>query len=134
MACNVLSAVYLAVSMFLLLPQQVVITVIANSPTSEMISTNDAQNINRGITTRHRTLPMLFSPRSSGNSQVIRARLTPIEPLISDILIDDSDEAFDINKRQFDDYGHMRFGKRGEIEEKFDDYGHMRFGRSHVKK
>ncbi|XP_078032977.1 drosulfakinin [Augochlora pura] len=27
----------------------------------------------------------------------------------------------------FDDYGHMRFGKR----EQFDDYGHMRFGRRH---
>jgi len=27
-------------------------------------------------------------------------------------------------KRQFDDYGHMRFGKR-----EFEDYGHMRFGR-----
>ncbi|KAJ8952254.1 hypothetical protein NQ318_007413 [Aromia moschata] len=32
-------------------------------------------------------------------------------------------------KRQTnDDYGHLRFGKRGE--EIFDDYGHMRFGRS----
>ncbi|CAG0892391.1 unnamed protein product [Cyprideis torosa] len=30
------------------------------------------------------------------------------------------------DKRQFDDYGHMRFGKRAD----FDDYGHMRFGRS----
>lgn len=29
-------------------------------------------------------------------------------------------------KRDFDDYGHMRFGKRDQ----FDDYGHMRFGRS----
>ena len=28
------------------------------------------------------------------------------------------------NKRQHDDYGHMRYGKRD-----FDDYGHMRFGR-----
>ncbi|XP_036318820.1 callisulfakinin-like [Rhagoletis pomonella] len=31
--------------------------------------------------------------------------------------------------KRFDDYGHMRFGKRGD-EEQFDDYGHMRFGRS----
>ena len=31
-------------------------------------------------------------------------------------------------KRQFDDYGHMRFGKR-----EFDDYGHLRFGRSSNK-
>lgn len=30
--------------------------------------------------------------------------------------------------KRFDDYGHMRFGKRGG-DEQFDDYGHMRFGR-----
>lgn len=29
-------------------------------------------------------------------------------------------------ERQYDDYGHMRFGKRNL---KFDDYGHMRFGK-----
>lgn len=34
----------------------------------------------------------------------------------------------DVEKR-FDDYGHMRFGKRGGEGEQFDDYGHMRFGR-----
>ena len=39
-------------------------------------------------------------------------------------LIDDED----IQKR-FDDYGHMRFGKRGGEGDQFDDYGHMRFGR-----
>lgn len=39
----------------------------------------------------------------------------------------DAEDTFDMNKRQFDDYGHMRFGKRGD--DKFDDYGHMRFGR-----
>ncbi|XP_073819875.1 drosulfakinin [Musca autumnalis] len=43
-----------------------------------------------------------------------------------DILLEYEDD--DRNKR-FDDYGHMRFGKRGG-EEQFDDYGHMRFGRS----
>lgn len=30
--------------------------------------------------------------------------------------------------KRFDDYGHMRFGKRGN-DDQFDDYGHMRFGR-----
>ncbi|XP_030559213.1 drosulfakinins [Drosophila novamexicana] len=30
--------------------------------------------------------------------------------------------------KRFDDYGHMRFGKRGG-DDQFDDYGHMRFGR-----
>lgn len=34
----------------------------------------------------------------------------------------------DVDKR-FDDYGHMRFGKRGGEGDQFDDYGHMRFGR-----
>lgn len=39
----------------------------------------------------------------------------------------DKDEG--LGKRQeflFDDYGHMRFGKREES----DDYGHLRFGRA----
>ncbi|XP_076373178.1 uncharacterized protein LOC143258029 [Tachypleus tridentatus] len=31
-------------------------------------------------------------------------------------------------KRQFDDYGHMRFG-RSNTAKKYDDYGHMRFGK-----
>lgn len=34
----------------------------------------------------------------------------------------------DERQKRFDDYGHMRFGKRGG-DEQFDDYGHMRFGR-----
>ncbi|KAG5676024.1 hypothetical protein PVAND_005879 [Polypedilum vanderplanki] len=35
----------------------------------------------------------------------------------------------DVEKR-YDDYGHMRFGKRaGPGDEGFDDYGHLRFGR-----
>lgn len=43
-------------------------------------------------------------------------------------ILNDGDELFDISKK-IDDYGHMRFGKRGEGDQ-FDDYGHMRFGRS----
>ncbi|XP_015601843.1 uncharacterized protein LOC107270914 [Cephus cinctus] len=39
----------------------------------------------------------------------------------------EDDDMMEINKRQFDDYGHMRFGKRDQ----FDDYGHLRFGRGH---
>ncbi|KAF5289009.1 hypothetical protein FQA39_LY03888 [Lamprigera yunnana] len=40
----------------------------------------------------------------------------------------DDDDLFDLSKRLVtDDYGHLRFGKRGED---FDDYGHLRFGRS----
>ena len=40
-------------------------------------------------------------------------------------------------KREFDDYGHMRFGKRasgGEDDYGQDDYGHLRFGRSYHPK
>ncbi|ODN04808.1 Drosulfakinin [Orchesella cincta] len=41
-----------------------------------------------------------------------------------EVLVDD-DGYF--QKRQYDDYGHMRFGKRNPKD--FDDYGHMRFGK-----
>ncbi|KAF5286789.1 hypothetical protein FQR65_LT02207 [Abscondita terminalis] len=45
---------------------------------------------------------------------------------LSDIF--DDDDLFDLSKRLVtDDYGHLRFGKRGED---FDDYGHLRFGRN----
>lgn len=49
-----------------------------------------------------------------------------IQPLEVDLVVDD-DDAFDKSKR-YDDYGHMRFGKR-DGDDKFDDYGHMRFGK-----
>ncbi|XP_071513110.1 uncharacterized protein Dsk isoform X2 [Panulirus ornatus] len=58
-------------------------------------------------------------------------RLSPalVEELVSDFedpeLMDFHDAA---GKREFDEYGHMRFGKRGGGE--YDDYGHLRFGRS----
>lgn len=53
----------------------------------------------------------------------------PLAYLADINFIDDED----VEKR-FDDYGHMRFGKRaggggGGEGEQFDDYGHMRFGR-----
>ncbi|XP_022242867.1 uncharacterized protein LOC111085996 [Limulus polyphemus] len=34
----------------------------------------------------------------------------------------------DTIKRQFDDYGHMRFGRNGRMK-KHDEYGHMYFGK-----
>jgi len=37
-------------------------------------------------------------------------------------------ELHDPGKRHFDDYGHLRFGKRGQGPVS-DDYGHMRFGK-----
>ncbi|XP_055681780.1 drosulfakinins [Lutzomyia longipalpis] len=43
---------------------------------------------------------------------------------------EDEDNSFGEVSKRFDDYGHMRFGKRGNGEgDQFDDYGHMRFGR-----
>jgi len=38
------------------------------------------------------------------------------------------DEESYLQKRQYDDYGHMRFGKR-QSKGDFDDYGHLRFGK-----
>lgn len=74
------------------------------------------------------------SPRAAYNFGIRPARLlqpprskTPIE---LDLMFDDDDQMYEKNKR-FDDYGHMRFGKRGV--DQFDDYGHMRFGRSSDK-
>jgi hypothetical protein len=46
------------------------------------------------------------------------------------MFLDQLDALVDEDKREFDDYGHMRFGKRGEQAAGFDDYGHMRFGRA----
>ncbi|CAG7817686.1 unnamed protein product [Allacma fusca] len=47
--------------------------------------------------------------------------------------VDDEDLQSDddnfIQKRQYDDYGHMRFGKRNPPGKEFDDYGHLRFGK-----
>ncbi|XP_059613935.1 uncharacterized protein LOC132260048 [Phlebotomus argentipes] len=46
------------------------------------------------------------------------------------IIDEDEDSPFSDVSKRFDDYGHMRFGKRGAGEgDQFDDYGHMRFGR-----
>ncbi|XP_053662691.1 uncharacterized protein LOC128711830 [Anopheles marshallii] len=46
-------------------------------------------------------------------------------------LLDEDDEDDEVGGlvKRFDDYGHMRFGKRGGEGDQFDDYGHMRFGR-----
>lgn len=76
-----------------------------------------AYNFNRNIRTPfsnsigQRSVPAI--PHSKG------------QPLELDLLVDD-DDFIDKSKR-YDDYGHMRFGKRGD--DQFDDYGHMRFGK-----
>lgn len=71
------------------------------------------------------------SPMNSGNlgsaARVLQLSRSKI-PIELDLLLDD-DEMYDKSKR-YDDYGHMRFGKRaGGGEDQFDDYGHMRFGK-----
>jgi len=67
---------------------------------------------------RHQRSLYGFGPKML---QISRSKI----PIELDLLVDDDE--IDKTKR-FDDYGHMRFGKRGG-EEQFDDYGHMRFGR-----
>ncbi|KAK9879477.1 hypothetical protein WA026_006546 [Henosepilachna vigintioctopunctata] len=60
------------------------------------------------------------------NSEKVPLKRSNSKLNLLDVFLDDED--FDFNeKRQFDDYGHMRFGKRGE--DHLDDYGHLRFGR-----
>jgi hypothetical protein len=58
----------------------------------------------------------------------------PVESIVLLDEIEAAAAAADEDKRQFDDYGHMRFGKRGPTSRvqprAFDDYGHMRFGRA----
>lgn len=75
-----------------------------------------AYNFNRNIRTP-------FS--SSIGQRMIPAVPHKMQPLELDLLVDD-DDFIDKSKR-YDDYGHMRFGKRGD--DQFDDYGHMRFGK-----
>ncbi|KAH8344502.1 hypothetical protein KR084_012843 [Drosophila pseudotakahashii] len=50
----------------------------------------------------------------------------PMIPVEFDLLMENDDDR--TKAKRFDDYGHMRFGKRGG-DDQFDDYGHMRFGR-----
>lgn len=52
----------------------------------------------------------------------------PKVPIEMDLLVDDDDLYLYDKSKRYDDYGHMRFGKRSEGDQ-FDDYGHMRFGK-----
>uniref|UniRef100_A0A1A9W735 Uncharacterized protein n=1 Tax=Glossina brevipalpis TaxID=37001 RepID=A0A1A9W735_9MUSC len=62
---------------------------------------------------------------SARESQKLGDKFTPSWDFV-DILL--TEHGHDERSKRFDDYGHMRFGKRG-VEEHVDDYGHMRFGR-----
>lgn len=64
---------------------------------------------------------------SGGAPLLARSEKLPAE---LDLMLDDDEPQMDLPKR-FDDYGHMRFGKRGNGggDDTSDDYGHMRFGK-----
>lgn len=80
---------------------------------------------------RRLTLPLIYTrnARSPFSNSMTSGHVGPVShpkvPVEMEFLLDD-DEFYDKSKR-YDDYGHMRFGKRGE--DQFDDYGHMRFGK-----
>lgn len=67
-----------------------------------------------------------------GTNPAIRQSLGDVNrpklPVEMDLLVDDDDLYLYDKSKRYDDYGHMRFGKRSE-EDHFDDYGHMRFGK-----
>lgn len=93
-------------------------------------ATNSMDNPN--IMNAHSTLQSLhIRPLRSNVNFAGLPKMTQLSrsktPAEFDIFSDD-DDLFDMSKK-IDDYGHMRFGKRGEGDQ-FDDYGHMRFGRS----
>lgn len=64
--------------------------------------------------------------RSMGFGNRVPLISRPLIPIELDLLLDNDDDR--TKAKRFDDYGHMRFGKRGG-DDQFDDYGHMRFGR-----
>ncbi|XP_065352735.1 uncharacterized protein Dsk isoform X2 [Cloeon dipterum] len=74
------------------------------------------------------------SQSSSGPGEILIGARIPRRqrPVEGWMLLDQLDALVDEQeKREFDDYGHMRFGKRTQqAAGGFDDYGHMRFGRS----
>ncbi|CAO1373305.1 unnamed protein product [Diamesa hyperborea] len=67
-----------------------------------------------------KNIPRRMKP--SNTFAVYRRDLPTEVEFVDDNIVNDMD-------KRFDDYGHMRFGKRGGEGDQFDDYGHMRFGR-----
>ncbi|XP_069697632.1 callisulfakinin [Periplaneta americana] len=119
MASSMMATLLLTLGVYLVLQHQYHTAVHAAPSNPDVASSGSGNLEGAGQRGRSRTPPRA--------SQYLRARLVPLEApadILNDFVIDD--EVVDFNKRQSDDYGHMRFGKR----EQFDDYGHMRFGRS----
>lgn len=75
-----------------------------------------------------------LSDKLTGNKRMAAAPAMRAEKLPAEldlVLDEDESQMADLPKR-FDDYGHMRFGKRGNGgagDDTSDDYGHMRFGK-----
>jgi len=71
------------------------------------------------------------SPKN--NVRILSPAATKLYRMIRRGQLDDDDlfteDENNFRKRQYDDYGHMRFGKRNPQPKDFDDYGHLRFGR-----
>lgn len=84
----------------------------ARSPPGSSQVTGSSGNIGVGVPRRN----LLLSPHASRYGS-----------RFSDGFVIRDDDIIELTKKQFDDYGHMRFGKR---EDQFDDYGHLRFGRA----
>jgi hypothetical protein len=123
MTTSMVGTMLVALGVYLVLQHQYH-TAVHAAPSSSDVVAAGGSNL-EGPVQRGRGRSFLQTPPRA--SQYVRARLVPLEPaadILNDFIIDD--ESIDFNKRQSDDYGHMRFGKR----EQFDDYGHMRFGRS----
>lgn len=123
MTSSMVATLILTLGVYLVLQYQHHAAVDAAPSSSDVVAAGGSNLEGPGQRGRSRSFLQTL-PRSP---QYMRARLVPVEPaadILNDFIIDD--ESIDFNKRQSDDYGHMRFGKR----EQFDDYGHMRFGRS----
>jgi hypothetical protein len=123
MASSTIATLVLTLGVYLVLLQHYHAAV-HGAPSGSNVGADGGNNL-EGPGQRARGRSFLQTPPRA--SQYMRARFVPLEPaadILNDFVIDD--EIIDFNKRQSDDYGHMRFGKR----EQFDDYGHMRFGRS----
>jgi len=66
----------------------------------------------------------VLSPSASRLYRLLRNGLNQVG---DEDLFTEEDMFLQNQKRQYDDYGHMRFGKRTGSD--FDDYGHLRFGK-----
>lgn len=92
---------------------------------SDIPSSGDANQIQNEFTNKRpavwlKTLPPLRRLKPLSAYSVYRRDMQPSD-------IEFADDSIGNIEKKFDDYGHLRFGKRGGGEgDGFDDYGHMR--------